>query len=190
MRESPSVHTALLFFTASMMLACGKTDKAPPSESKPVPRIALGSAALSAILTIDAGAEDASAASAKGMTFSAQYTLSPGTMYVPAQKDWAAVKFKNDETKLLEGGSLSLNVDASGHVSGVSEGGALGAAVVEGQRDGKTIFATVRRKDPADLGLTGTLLATVEGSNLTGEMKLAEYNAAVVRVAKVTAKGN
>ena len=56
--------------------------------------------------------------------------------------------------------------------------------MLDGTSDGTTLTATVRRKDPADEGLTGTLEAKVAGDTVEGTMKLAESNAAVVRVAK------
>ena len=61
--------------------------------------------------------------------------------------------------------------------------GPLGAAVIEGKSDGDNLAATVRRKDPSDDGLTGTLQAKVAGDKVDGTMKLAEFNAAVVRTA-------
>ena len=137
----------------------------------------------------DAGAKaDASAeAGTTGASFAGKYVVSVGTMYVPAEKDWASVKFKNDDSKLLGEGSVTLAIDEAGRVSGSTEGGPLGAAVIEGKRDGQTLAATIRRKDLADDGLTGTLVATVAGDKLEGTMKLAEFNAAVVRVGTLTA---
>ncbi len=129
-----------------------------------------------------AGATKSGASSFKG-----KYTVSAGTMYVPEAKDWAAVKWKNDDTKLLGDGELSLAVDAEGRVTGSSEGGPLGAALIEGKSDGHTLAATVRRKDPTDDGLTGTLLATVTGDKVDGTMKLSEFTAAVVRTATFSA---
>ena len=120
--------------------------------------------------------------------FAGKYVVSAGTMYVPAEKDWASVKFKNDEAKLLGEGELTLAIDGTGRVSGSTEGGPLGAGILEGSSDGKTLAATLRRKDPSDNGLTGTLVATIVGDALDGTMKLAEFNAAVVRVATFTAK--
>lgn len=122
------------------------------------------------------------------VTFTGKYTVTAGTMYVPAQKDWASVKFKNDESKMLGEGELTLAIDPSGRVSGTTESGPLGASVLDGHSDNGTLTATVRRKDPSDDGLTGTLVATVAGDALSGTMSLAESNAAVVRVAKLEAK--
>ena len=123
----------------------------------------------------------------KGASFSGKYVVSAGTMYVPAEKDWASVKFKNDDSKLLGDGVMNLVIDAAGRVTGGAEGGPLGASVIEGTSDGTTLTAAVRRKDPTDDGLTGTLTATIAGDKLDGTMKLAEFNAAVVRVATLSA---
>jgi hypothetical protein len=107
-------------------------------------------------------------------------------MYIPDSKDWSNTKFKNDQEKYLGDGTLSLTVDPSGKVTGASEGGPLGDAVVDGRLFGDALNGTVRRKDPTDNGLTGTLAATVKGDALEGTMKLADTNAAVVRDAKIT----
>ncbi len=133
------------------------------------------------------GGSDAGA-SMKAVSYAGKYTVSAGTMYVPDQKDWSSVKFKNDETKMLGDGEIALSVDGQGRVSGSTEAGPLGASVLEGISDGTTLTATVRRKDPSDEGLTGTLVAKIAGEALDGMMKLAESNAAVVREAKVDAK--
>jgi hypothetical protein len=109
-------------------------------------------------------------------------------MYVPAEKDWASVKFKNDEAKMLGDGDMTIVIDPSGRVSGGTEAGPLGASVLDGTSEGGKVTATLRRKDPTDEGLTGTLVATISGDALAGTMNLAESNAAVVRVAKLDAK--
>jgi hypothetical protein len=108
-------------------------------------------------------------------------------MYVPDAKDWSSVKFKNDDSKMLGDGEISISVDPTGRVSGGTEGGPLGASVLDGLSDGTTLTATIRRKDPSDEGLTGTLEAKVSGDAVEGTMKLAEAGAAVVRVGKVDA---
>ena len=135
---------------------------------------------------IEAGSD--AGPSMKAVTYAGKYTVTAGKMYVPEQKDWSSVKWKNDETKMLGDGDLTLSVDGQGRVSGSTEAGPLGASVLEGISDGTTLTCTVRRKDPSDEGLTGTLVATIAGDALDGTMKLAESNAAVVREAKVDAK--
>jgi hypothetical protein len=126
--------------------------------------------------------------SMKAVTYAGKYTVTAGKMYVPDQKDWSSVKWKNDETKLLGDGEITLAVDGQGRVSGSTEAGPLGSSTLDGMSDGTTLTATVRRRDPSDEGLTGTLVAKVAGDALDGTMKLAESNAAVVREAKVDAK--
>jgi hypothetical protein len=156
-------------------------------------RVAKASAAAEAGTT--AASTDAAAAGDAGAvgvaaakSFGGKYTVSAGSMYVPENKDWASVKFKNDESKLLGEGELTIAVDGSGRVTGGSEGGPLGASVLDGTSDGTTLTATVRRKDPSDEGLTGTLQAKVAGDTIEGTMNLAESNAAVVRFARFQAK--
>ena len=141
-----------------------------------------GAAPSASTSTSPSGAADASTAPATA-SFKGKYTVAAGTMYVPDAKDWSSVKFKNDDSKLLGDGELSLTIDPAGRVTGTSEGGPLGAAVIEGMRDGENLAAAVRRKDPSDDGLTGTLLAKVAGDKVDGTMQLAEFNAAVVRTA-------
>lgn len=136
----------------------------------------------------DASAEGGADKAGKASSFAGKYTVSAGSMYVPEHKDWSSVKFKNDETKMLGDGELTVTVDATGRVSGGTEAGPLGASVLDGTSDGTTLTATVRRKDPADEGLTGTLQAKVAGDTLEGTMNLAESNAAVVRFARFQVK--
>jgi len=138
-----------------------------------------------------ASAEGGAAKAAKTGTtasFVGKYVVTVGTMYVPAEKDWASVKFKNDDSKLLGDGEMTIVIDPSGRVSGGTEAGPLGASVLDGTSENGRVTGTIRRKDPSDEGLTGTLDATLTGDVLTGTMKLAESNAAVVREAKLEAK--
>lgn len=137
-----------------------------------------------------AGAAGNAAPAGAAAKYAGKYTVVAGTMYVPAEKDWASVKFKNDETKHLGDGDITLAVDPSGRVSGGTEAGPLGVSVIDGMSEGGVLTAAIRRKDPTDEGLTGTLVAKVADGSLEGTMKLAEFNAAVVRTATVTAKKN
>jgi hypothetical protein len=138
--------------------------------------------------TSPTGDASAAADSATGATYAGKYTVTPGGMYVPSDKEWANVKFKNDDSKMLGDGEISITVDSTGRVSGGTETGPLGASVIDGKSEGGTISGTIRRKDPNDGGLTGTLVAKISGDALEGTMKLAEFNAAVVREAKFEAK--
>ena len=167
------------------------------SKSDPAGNGGGADAATAKIAVVEGGASGAAGGDAgtgtstgtgTGRSYAGKYSVAVGAMYVPEAKDWSSVKFKNDESKMLGDGVINLDVDENGRVSGGTEGGPLGASVLEGRSDGTTLTATVRRKDPADEGLTGTLEAKVSGDSIDGTMKLAESNAAVVRVGKLEAK--
>lgn len=183
-----SATTSLAFgvlFTCAMVLgACKKTEVTP--EELDARAQAAVAAKAPPVASADAAAD--AGPSMKGVTYAGKYSVAVGKMYVPDQKDWSSVKFKNDETKLLGDGEITLSVDGTGRVSGGTEAGPLGASVFDGTSDGTTLTATVRRKDPSDDGLTGTLVAKIAGDALEGTMKLAESNAAVVREGKLDAK--
>jgi hypothetical protein len=187
-----SAVVAVLALGASISLGACKKSEVTPDELDA--RAQAQSAAIAAKTPPASSATDAggdasgTGPSMKAVTYAGKYTVSAGKMYVPDQKDWSSVKFKNDETKLLGDGEITLSVDGQGRVSGSTEAGPLGASVLEGISDGTTLTATVRRKDPSDEGLTGTLVAKIAGDALDGTMKLAESNAAVVREAKIDAK--
>ena len=167
-----------------VMVGCPKSGSG-GEDAAPKPVSAEGGAVASG----EAGAGgDGGSGTGTGKSYAGKYSVAVGAMYVPEHKDWASVKFKNDDSKMLGDGEIKLEVDANGRVSGGTEGGPLGASVFDGTSDGTTLTATIRRKDPADEGLTGTLDAKVSGDAIEGTMKLAESNAAVVRVGKLDAK--
>jgi hypothetical protein len=176
---------AVAAMAAIVVVACKKTEVT-PEELDARAQAAIAAKTPPASSAADAAAD--AAPSKKTVTYAGKYAVAVGKMYVPDQKDWSSVKFKNDETKLLGDGEITLVVDGTGRVSGGTEAGPLGASVIDGNSDGTTLTATVRRKDPADEGLTGTLVAKISGDALDGTMKLAEANAAVVREAKLEAK--
>jgi hypothetical protein len=178
-----SVHRAIVIGLALVGLVGCPKKKDEPLVKAEASATATAEADASANLAPDSGATRGPA----GASFGGKYAVTAGTMYVPAEKDWSSVKFKNDDSKLLGDGELTLAIDATGGVSGTTEGGPLGAALLGGTSDGQTLTATIRRKDPSDDGLTGTLLAKVTGDKIEGTMKLAEFNAAVVRVGTFTA---
>lgn len=185
MRMSRSVNSVTAVLACIAMTACSKTE--PPAAATDASAPPAVSAASGADASADGDAGTAAKAGAAS-TYTGKYTVTAGTMYVPSQKDWASVKFKNDDTKMLGDGEMTLTVDGSGRVSGSTESGPLGASILDGHSENGVITGTIRRKDAADEGLTGTLVATVTGDALAGTMNLAESNAAVVRVAKLEAK--
>lgn len=138
--------------------------------------LASGSAAPSAA---------ASAANAK-TTWSGPYTLAAGKLSIPSEnKDYAGVKqFKDDPSKHMGDGKIELTVEGD-RVVGTVEG-AAGPAVVEGAIVDGEIRGVVRRKEPKDDGLTGTLSAKIAGASAEGTLNLADATTAIVREAKIT----
>ncbi len=167
-------------------VGCGKKD-APPN---PEPH-ASASTTQAASAAPSAAASSAPPASAKagGGVFKGKYAIKPAAMYVPADKDWANVKWKNEETTHVGEGQLSLEIDSLGRVTGTTENvGALGSAIIEGTSDGKTVAGTLRRKDASDEGLTGTLVGTITADAIEGTMRLSNATANAVREATFSAK--
>lgn len=167
-------------FAALMSILLLGCPKETPKDSPPAADAATSAKAP----TSEAGASAEAGADPKAgtaSTWNVKYTLTVGSMHAPEMKT-----FKNDETKYLGDGTLTLDVGPDGKVTGTSEGDPLGATLIDGQLEGETLNGTVRRKDIADNGLVGTLTSTVKGGTLEGELHLSESNAAVVRLGKVT----
>jgi hypothetical protein len=163
---------------AIAVAACSKSEEA--KKAPPAPASATPSASA---LAPDAGP------GAETPTFSGTYSLAPAKMYIPESKDWVRVKQATDDpAKLVGDGALSLSVDATGRVSGEIEGGPAAPAVIDGTAIDSEIRAVVRRKDPADGGLTGTFAGTRTAESVTGTLSLAEGNAAIVRAGTFTLK--
>jgi hypothetical protein len=169
---------ALVLALALLATAGCKKDQVPPAPDAAASATASASAAPAP--PKDAGSDG------KPRHWELTYTISAGTLYIPEAKDWSATKYKQDESKYLGEGKATISVDAGGRVAGTVDSGPLAPADIAGVVENGTLAATVRRKDPKDNGLTGTMLAKVDGTKAAGEMNLAEANAAVVRVAKVT----
>lgn len=193
MKTTASTVAGLGLVVLAALAGCSKSDPPAAAEAGAAAAAAPGTATSTSGEAGAASGEAGAAATAAGAahagaTYTGKYTVTAGTMYVPNEKDWASVKFKNDDTKMLGDGEMTLNVDSSGKVAGTTEAGPLGASIIDGRIDNGLLTATIRRKDVTDDGLTGTLVATVAGDVLAGTMNLAESNAAVVRVAKLEAK--
>jgi hypothetical protein len=110
------------------------------------------------------------------------YKSAASTLTVPP--DWKKVHWSDTETTAGIGdGTMALTVDsASGHVNGTVDG-PLGPATVDGVlADGK-LAATLRRKDPADQGFTGTLLGSLAGDHGDGTMNVSLGLASALRSA-------
>jgi hypothetical protein len=158
-----------------MLVACTKPSSPPETDAGTEPATAAAAAASPA-------KDTAAAPRAESVTFDAKYTSEPGTLYMPSGKE----RFKNDLSKMLGDGVLTVTVDADGRVSGASEGGPLGPTILDGEMNGQVVMGTIRRSDPSDEGLTGTLVATRSGDKIEGTMKLSDGNAAVVRQATIS----
>lgn len=132
---------------------------------------------------------EAAAPEKKETTFAGSYTAAPGALYIPEEKEYERVKqAKEDPTKLVGEGKLSIVVSPDGRVSGTIDSGPAAPAVIEGSESDGKLTATVRRKDPADEGLTGVLTGTTAGGKLSGAMELATADGSVLREAKVSAE--
>jgi hypothetical protein len=126
-----------------------------------------------------------SPAAASPLTWKGTYKTAPGTLTVPA--DLAKTHWSSSDTTTGVGdGTMQLTVDRATHrVSGALDG-AVGAAVVEGQLGDGQLSGAVRRKDPTDKGLVGTLLAAVSPDKVTGTLTLATGDGATLRTGTFT----
>jgi hypothetical protein len=100
---------------------------------------------------------------------------------VPA---WKKTHWSDPESSAGVGeGAMTLAIDPStGRVTGSLEG-PLGPASIDGvAADGK-VSASVARKDPADHGFTGTLLATVTSDKVEGTLNASLGQAGALRTA-------
>lgn len=178
---------ACLLTLAVFVIACSKDDKAQGGATASPAEAGVVSTAASA--QADAAAAKAAAKTGEAASFKGSYTAKPATLYIPEHKDYGSVKqAKSDDTKLVGEGTLTIDVAPDGKVTGTIDSGPASPAVIDATKDGDEIRGTVRRKDPADQGLTGVVLAKVEGGKLTGTLTLAEANAAVLRDATFTAE--
>lgn len=137
-----------------------------------------------------APAAPASAPPAGPVSYAGTYAASPSSLYIPSEdKDYANVKqAKDDGSKMVGEGKLTLTVEPDGKVAGAVESGPAAPAVIDGRADDGAITGTVRRKEPGDDGLTGSFVGKIAGDAVEGTMQLSDANASVLREAKVSAK--
>jgi hypothetical protein len=132
-----------------------------------------------------------STSSAKAASYGGKYKLVPASYYIPSTKDYASVKqAKDDPSKHVGEGTISISVDETARVSGTIDSGPAAPAIIDGSVVDGEIRGNVRRKDPADDGLTGTLVAKIDGDTVEGTLSLADAPAAVVREGKLSLKKN
>ena len=175
------------FCTACLALALAGCPAKDDPPTKPTP--ALSASTASVAPTASASGSGAPAAAGAPASWSGTYTLTAGTLSIPSEnKDYAGVKqIKDDPSKLMGDGKIDLSVDATGKVTGTIEGGA-GPALVDGSVVDGEIRGVVRRKDPKDDGLTGSLTAKIAGPAADGKLSLADATTAIVREAKISLK--
>lgn len=184
----------------AVVLALGGCDKskqegtAPPSASGATapPTAASGSAAVrgdAAAATAASAAASEGASPAGAATYGGTYTLAPAPYYIADAKDFSHVKqAKDDPSKHVGEGALSLVVDGAGRVTGTIDSGPAAPAVIDGSLMDGEVRGNVRRKSPEDAGLTGTIVAKIGGAAGEGKLSLAEANASIVRAGAVALK--
>ena len=166
-----------------LVTACSKTaDK----ETPPAPSASVVTPAASAAPKASASSAPATATGA-ATAYAGTYSLAPAAFYIPDTSGWNGVKqVKDDPSKSMGDGEISLSVDPTGKVTGAIESGPASPAVIDGQLVEDEIRGNIRRKTPDD-GLTGTIVAKPAGD---GKMALADGTSAIVREAKLTLKKN
>ena len=181
---------ASLAAIAFTLAGCPKSEERSKTEPPAAPDAA--TAAATATVGSDGGASDgAGGAQATGQaaSYAGSYSLAPAQFYIPESKEYASVKqVKDDPTKHVGEGTLTLTVGADGRVSGSVESGPAAPAEIDGRLVDGEIRGNVRRKDPSDDGLTGTLVGKVSGDAVEGNVSLAVANAAIVRDGKLSLK--
>jgi hypothetical protein len=171
---------ALSLYTCACAAGCGR-----PSTQSTIERRAATAEISSAAAGAAAADASPSAPHAKDAApWRGSYHSETGTIFVPPE--WKGVHWSVPATSEgLGDGPMALEVTDS-RVSGTLDG-PLGPASIEGVVSGPNVTATVRRRDPADRGYAGTLIATIagdgDGNAMTGTMKLSLGEVSAVRTA-------
>lgn len=140
----------------------------------------------------EASASRTDGASAKApaatKTYFGNYTSRQAQLTVPDAPDWKSVKFRGEESPLgLGEGAMEITIEGGDRAKG-NVLGQLGPALITGVVSNGAIVGTVYRKDPSDGGFTGSFYAKQEGDALTGELKVASGNGAILRNATFSLK--
>jgi hypothetical protein len=122
-------------------------------------------------------------------SYAGTYSIAPGSVYIPTSKEFSGARVAKDEpSKLVGEGALTFTIDAQGRLRGTVDSGPLSPAILDGSTlEGDTIRGTIRRRNPSDEGLTGTLVGTRAGTKLEATLFVADAMAVMVRTGKVTA---
>jgi hypothetical protein len=176
----------VLVVASVVIVGCSKSDTPKTAPSASVTAAASTPPLPSGSASGEAAGGGGTAAAAKAL--SGTYSLAPATLHIAEGKDYANVKqAKDDPSKLVGEGQMTLNIEGS-KVTGSVDTGPASPALIDGTLMDGEIRGNVRRKDPKDDGLTGTLLAKLVGDGADGKLSLAEGNAAILREGKMTLK--
>ncbi len=176
MKASPHLGLVLLACACGHSSADGPAAAASSVAATSASAVVVASAAPSAALA---------AAASSPVRWRGTYKTVPGALTVPAgfAKTHGA---SNDTTTGVGEGAMLLTVDGASHrVTGTLDG-AVGPALVEGQLGDGQLSGSVRRTDPTDKGLAGTLLAAVSSDKVTGTLTLASGDGATLRTGTFT----
>ena len=155
-----------VFGVVTLACACGHSSQEPA----PAPAPSASPASSVAVVASAAPSASVAAGSATPQSWRGKYTTTPGSLVVP--KDWSKTHWSSPDTTTGVGdGTLQLSVDPATHRVTGSLDGVVGAAVIEGFVGAEGLTASVRRKDPTDKGLAGTLLATIATDNSPFELR-------------------
>lgn len=182
--------TRLSFIALALMLAgCPKDDPPKADASAPTSSSSISPQA-SAAPSASASASAPGPAKGAAAKYEGKYAATPGALHIPSDnKDYTGVKQAKDEgTKMVGDGTLTLDVDGEGRVTGTFESGPAQGSVLDGTIADGNVAGTVRVKTAGDDGLHGSLVGKMSGDSIEGTMKLADSNASVLRDVKFSAK--
>ncbi len=161
------IRFAAILATGVLLGACGRssTESAPQASASAPPA---------------ASVAPASVPSARTQSLSGSYKTSPGAVAVGSafpKARWASA----ESSAGVGEGKIAMVIDeATGRVHGTMDG-AVGAAVLDGVLAGHELTTSVRRKDPTDRGLTGTLSGSWTDGRVAGTLSLASAEGGLVR---------
>jgi hypothetical protein len=171
--------------TLALASACSRSHA--DSETRDKVATAPSAAAATAASPVKSPDSSVSPTSSSGgaIRWHGSYKSASGELYIPP--DWKNVRWNVKESAAgLGDGAMSVSIDsASGRALG-SLDGPLGPAVIDGFVSEGKLTATIARKDPADLGFTGTLVGVMQGDHSEGTMNVSLADANAIRRATFT----
>jgi hypothetical protein len=163
-----------------VLCACGRSRADVRVEATSPSSSAAGDALASPSLRPSSAADLGSKVTLRG-----SYNSAAGDLYIPP--DWKGVRWSVQGSDAGVGeGTMSLTIDPVTSRVGGTLDGPLGLAIINGfSSDGK-VTATVARKDPADRGFTGTLVASNLGERVEGTIHVSLPEAEAIRTVTFT----